>query len=166
MALETRYEVSTQVLSSIPAERLPAMCGRATLAMLVSSTSMKVESMTVKAIHQGLMAGRQPSCMASSAWARSLICKALRLRAQEGEGGRSPRSAERQQERVWKRTNARGKVTQTVYGSLEKRGVAQVTNAEKPLNYEELGRNGERDGRRFPKRAFAQGMLRLWITVQ
>src|SRR5271157_5108573 len=78
----------------MPAERLPAMWGRATLAMLVSSTSMKVESITVKAIHQGLMVGRQASCMASSAWARSLIRKALRLRAQQGEGGWSPRSAE------------------------------------------------------------------------
>src|SRR3974390_324085 len=58
MAFETRYEVSTQVLSSTPEERLPAMCGRATLAMLVSSTSMKVESMTVSAMIQGLIAGR------------------------------------------------------------------------------------------------------------
>src|SRR5208337_4066384 len=102
----------------MPAERLPAMCGRATLAMLVSSTSMKVESITVKAIHQGLMAGRQPSCM-SSAWARSLIRKALRQRAQEGEGGRSPRSAEGQQERARKKRDARGEATQIVYGSKE-----------------------------------------------
>ena len=46
------------MLSSMPAERLPAMCGRATLAMLVSSTSMKVASMTVNAMNQGLTAGR------------------------------------------------------------------------------------------------------------
>src|SRR5580698_797478 len=36
MALETRYEVSTHVLSSCPADRLPAICGRATFAMEVS----------------------------------------------------------------------------------------------------------------------------------
>ena len=34
------------------------MCGSATLAMLVSSTSMKVASMTVSAMIQGLTAGR------------------------------------------------------------------------------------------------------------
>ena len=44
----------TQVLSSIPAERLPAMWGRATFAMLVSSTSMNVASVTVIATSQGL----------------------------------------------------------------------------------------------------------------
>src|SRR5580692_5207277 len=55
IAFETRYDVSTQVLSSTPAERLPAICGRATLAMLVSSTSMKVASITVKAMSQGLI---------------------------------------------------------------------------------------------------------------
>src|SRR5271155_2307111 len=58
MALETRYDVKIQVLSSVPADKLPAMWGRATLAMLVSSTSMKVASVTVRAIIQGLIAGR------------------------------------------------------------------------------------------------------------
>src|ERR1700675_4407025 len=58
MAFETRYEVSTHVLSSVPAERLPAICGRETLAMLVSSTSMKVASVTAIAMIQGLTAGR------------------------------------------------------------------------------------------------------------
>src|ERR1700690_121565 len=58
MAFETRYEVSTHVLSSVPAERLPAMWGRETLAMLVSSTSMKVASVTAIAMIQGLTAGR------------------------------------------------------------------------------------------------------------
>src|ERR1700723_199099 len=58
MALETRYEVSTQVLSSCPAERLPAMWGSATLATLVSSTSMNVARVTVSAMIQGLMTGR------------------------------------------------------------------------------------------------------------
>ena len=37
------------------AERLPAMCGSETFATLVSSTSMKVASITVMAIIQGLM---------------------------------------------------------------------------------------------------------------
>jgi hypothetical protein len=50
MAFNTRYEVTTQVLSSTPAERLPAMCGSATLVILVSSTSMKVARLTVTAI--------------------------------------------------------------------------------------------------------------------
>src|SRR5580698_2324789 len=58
IAFETRYEVRTQVLSSWPAERLPAMCGRATLATLVSRTSMNVASVTVSAMIHGLMTGR------------------------------------------------------------------------------------------------------------
>src|SRR5271167_5154171 len=58
-ALATRYELSTQVLSSKPAERLPAMCGSATLAMLVSSTSMNVASVTVNAMIHGLCFGAQ-----------------------------------------------------------------------------------------------------------
>ena len=57
MALAIRYEVSTQVLSSTVAESEPAMCGSATLAMLVSSTSMKVASITVMAISQGFTLG-------------------------------------------------------------------------------------------------------------
>ena len=64
MALETRYEVSTQVLSSLLAPRLPAMCGNATLAMLVSSTSMKAAMATTTAMSQGLNFGFQ------GAWAR------------------------------------------------------------------------------------------------
>src|SRR5271170_2613427 len=59
MALEIRYDVRTQVLSSTVAERLPAMCGSETLAMLVSSTSMNVASITVAAISQGLTLGVQ-----------------------------------------------------------------------------------------------------------
>src|SRR3984893_2854844 len=57
-ALATRYEVSTQVASSWLAPRPPAMCGRATLAMEVSSTSMKVARVTVMATTQGLTRGR------------------------------------------------------------------------------------------------------------
>src|SRR5271156_6498479 len=58
IALETRYEVSTQVLSSWPAERLPAICGSATLATLVSRTSMNVARVTVSAMIHGLITGR------------------------------------------------------------------------------------------------------------
>src|SRR5512140_3108045 len=54
MAFETRYDVRTHVDSSTVAERLPAMCGSATLATLVSSTSMQVASMTVMAMIHGL----------------------------------------------------------------------------------------------------------------
>ena len=49
------------MLSSVPAERLPAMCGNATLAMLVSSTSINVAKVTANAIIQGLIAGRDGS---------------------------------------------------------------------------------------------------------
>jgi len=46
--------------------------------------------------------------------------------------------------------------------------VAQVTNAEKLLNHKEMGGNGEKDGYcgGFPKWAFAQELLCLWITTQ
>ena len=54
IAFETRYEVSTHVASSTLTERLPAMCGKETLAMLVSSTSMNVASVTVMATAHGL----------------------------------------------------------------------------------------------------------------
>src|SRR5260370_2487461 len=59
MALETRYEVSTHVLSSLLAPRLPAICGSATLAMLVSRTSMNAARATTMAISQGLNFGFQ-----------------------------------------------------------------------------------------------------------
>src|SRR5271166_4324183 len=55
MALATRYEVSTQVLSSMLTERSPAMCGKETLAMLVSSTSMNVAMVTTRAMAQGFL---------------------------------------------------------------------------------------------------------------
>jgi hypothetical protein len=54
--LETRYEVKTQVAWSAVADRLPAICGSATLAMLESSASMKVAIVTVNAIGHGLIA--------------------------------------------------------------------------------------------------------------
>ena len=59
MAFETRYDVSTQVLSSLLAPKLPAMCGKATLAMLVSSTSMNAAMATTIATSQGLNFGVQ-----------------------------------------------------------------------------------------------------------
>jgi len=49
-ALLIRYEVRTQVTSSVPAFRLPCMWGRATLAMDVSTISMKAGIMTVRVI--------------------------------------------------------------------------------------------------------------------
>src|ERR1700687_5191990 len=61
MAFETRYEVRTHVLWSLLAPRFPAMYGRATLAMLVSRTSMNAPSATTTAISQGLYLGRQTS---------------------------------------------------------------------------------------------------------
>src|SRR5713101_5397345 len=55
MAFATRYDVSTQVASSIVADRLPAMCGSDTFTTVVSSTSMKVANITETAISHGLM---------------------------------------------------------------------------------------------------------------
>jgi len=53
--------VSTQVASSRLAESEPPMCGMATLAMEVSSASMKVARVTVMAMTQGLARGRHVS---------------------------------------------------------------------------------------------------------
>src|SRR5215469_7944674 len=58
MALATRYAVRTHVASSCVAPRPPAICGSATLAMEVSSTSMNVASVTVMATIHGLTRGR------------------------------------------------------------------------------------------------------------
>src|SRR3984957_148765 len=57
MAFATRFAVSTQVASSCVAPRPPAMCGKATLAMELSRTSMNVASVTVMATIHGLMLG-------------------------------------------------------------------------------------------------------------
>ncbi len=46
--------MSTHVASSLVAERLPAMYGSATDAMEVSSTSMKVASITRDGDHPGI----------------------------------------------------------------------------------------------------------------
>src|SRR6202049_2372560 len=61
MAFETKYDVSTQVLSSLLAPTFPAMCGNATLAMLVSSTSMNAARATTTAMSQGVCFGRHGS---------------------------------------------------------------------------------------------------------
>ena len=45
MAAATMKEVSTQVIWSCEADRLPCMCGRATLAIVPSSAWMMVASM-------------------------------------------------------------------------------------------------------------------------
>jgi len=55
IAFDTRYDVSTQVDSSAPADKFPEICGSATLAMDVSSTSINVANVTVIAITQGLI---------------------------------------------------------------------------------------------------------------
>ena len=46
VAAATMYDVSTQVIWSCEAERLPCMCGKATLAIVVSSAWMMVASIT------------------------------------------------------------------------------------------------------------------------
>ena len=50
-----------QVASSMDEDRLPAICGSATEAMEVSSTSMKVGRITETAINHALQSGRQSS---------------------------------------------------------------------------------------------------------
>src|ERR1700728_2551278 len=67
IAFETRYDVSTHVLSSTPADRFPAMCGRDTFATLVSSTSMNVAAITVMAINQGFTCATETGRAAYSA---------------------------------------------------------------------------------------------------
>ncbi len=56
-AFDTRYDVSTHVLWSVLAPRLPPMYGSATFAMLVSSTSMKAATATTTPMSQGLYFG-------------------------------------------------------------------------------------------------------------
>src|ERR1700722_6619313 len=60
IAFETKKEVRTQVLSSLLAPKFPAICGRATFAMLVSSTSIKAARDTTNAINQGFALGFHP----------------------------------------------------------------------------------------------------------
>lgn len=49
--------MSTQVDSSVDADNVPAMCGKATLATEESSTTMNVANMTETATNQGLTEG-------------------------------------------------------------------------------------------------------------
>ena len=67
------YEIGSENPSAFVklAPRLPAICGRATLAMLVSRTSMKAARATVAAMSHGLVRGRHAACAASSAVAES-----------------------------------------------------------------------------------------------
>jgi len=69
--------VRTQVASSWLAPRPPAMWGRATLAMEVSSTSMKVASVTVMAITQGFRLGFQTAGGAERGSGRGSAAAAL-----------------------------------------------------------------------------------------
>src|ERR1700722_16457820 len=61
MALEPRNLSGPPGVFSWLAPKAPAICGKATLAMEVSSTSMKVARVTVSAINQGLCLGCHPS---------------------------------------------------------------------------------------------------------
>jgi len=70
IAFDTRYDVNTHVDSSALADRFPAMCGSATFAIDVSSTSMNVASVTVMAITHGLI---EPSGIRSFDLSRSSI---------------------------------------------------------------------------------------------
>src|SRR6266568_6415517 len=79
MAFATRYDVSAQVDSSTVAERLPAMCGSDTFTTVVSSTSMKVLSITATAMIHGLTTG-----VASGRWFAMLFRK---HRGLDGEPG-------------------------------------------------------------------------------
>src|SRR5260370_25054161 len=63
IAFETRYDVKTQVASSGVTERSPAICGSDTLTTVVSSTSMKVPSITAMAMIQGLIAGLESAAI-------------------------------------------------------------------------------------------------------
>src|SRR5580658_4177463 len=77
MALATRYAVKTQVASSWLAPRPPAMWGRATLAIEVSSTSMNVARVTVIAIIQGFRLGFQTAVGAEGRVGRASAAAAL-----------------------------------------------------------------------------------------
>src|SRR5712675_2276793 len=72
------------VLSSLLAPRLPAMWGRATFAMLVSSTSMNAASETATAMIQGLLLGCQISSPELAAVA-ALIGASHRLQRNRAE---------------------------------------------------------------------------------
>ena len=86
--------------SSVVAERLPAMCGRATLATEESSTTMNVASMTETATIHGLTLGTQLPCASSreisrpSPNARAAVIPATRKTQAERAGVPVPVDAE------------------------------------------------------------------------
>lgn len=63
--------------SSVEADRLPAMWGRATLATEESRTTMKVAVMTATAMAQGLAEGTQCACVADAGGA-AVLTRAVR----------------------------------------------------------------------------------------
>jgi opacity protein-like surface antigen len=69
-ALAARYEVTTQDISSMPADIEPCMCGKATLVTLVSSTCM-----TVTIITDSVTAHRRPAeiVCASAMWYKAFM---------------------------------------------------------------------------------------------
>src|SRR5579862_1772948 len=89
MALDTKYDVSTQVLSSLLAPRPPAMYGKATLAMLVSSTSMNAAIATTTPMSQGLNFGRHGSRTAEAGAESTPALSDINLRL-HGHAGSQP----------------------------------------------------------------------------
>src|ERR1039458_9743326 len=75
------------------AERLPAMCGRATLATEESSTTMKVASMTETATIHGLTLGTQLPCASSRRSAAIGLCRSGSDSRNAENPGRTGRSA-------------------------------------------------------------------------
>jgi len=67
IALAIMYDVSTHAASSTPAERLPRICSSATLAIVVSSTSMIVASITAAAISH-LLTAAAPRSGGAALW--------------------------------------------------------------------------------------------------
>src|SRR3546814_8964912 len=73
IALETRYEVSTQVASSRLADNEPAICTSETLAIDVSSTSMNADSPQTSAIRYGARATFGVATVPSTAISAGLL---------------------------------------------------------------------------------------------
>ena len=63
-AVEARYDVRTQVDSSIDADRLPAMCGRETLTTAVSRNTIRELNITAIAMTHRFTAGGSPTVAA------------------------------------------------------------------------------------------------------
>src|SRR3546814_20401987 len=73
IALETRYEVSTQVASSRLADNEPAICTSETLAIDVSSTYMNAASPQTRAIRYGASATSGFAQVSSTAISAGLL---------------------------------------------------------------------------------------------